>query len=95
MSNCLPFKDWYLVGFEKGKGNKKYNAILESNRGNKKRRVPFGDKHYQHYRDTTGLGLWSHLDHNDTKRRRQYRERHRNDNLDCYSPGFFSWCYLW
>ncbi len=59
--------------------------IRKSNRKNKKYMVfnnrlgswiHFGDSRYQQYRDTTPLGLYKHLDHNDTGRRRRYLQRH-------------------
>lgn len=37
----------------------------------------FGDTRYQHFKDSTGLKLWSKLDHGDAARRRAYRARHR------------------
>ena len=95
MTTCLPFKDWDLEGFEKGRGHKKYNAILINSKTDKVRKIPFGDNRYEHFKDSTGEGVWSHLDHNDKKRRDNYRKRHKGDNLDCFSPGYFSWCYLW
>jgi hypothetical protein len=98
MGDCLPFRDWDLVAFEKGKGHKKYRAVFESKNG-RQRVISFGDTRYEHYRDSTdpelGGGLWTHLDHLDRKRRTAYRRRHQKDNLDCWSPGYLSWCYLW
>ena len=88
-------KDYKLVGFSQGPRNKKYSAILQNKRTGKFVMVHFGDKSYQQYRDSTGLGLYSGLDHGDKKRRALYRIRHANDNKDTYSPGFFSWKYLW
>lgn len=41
----------------------KYSVITPSGR-----KVHFGDKRYEHYKDTTGLGKYSHLNHNDNKR---------------------------
>lgn len=40
------------------------------------KKVSFGDKRYQHYKDQTPLKLYSHLDHLDPKRRASYRARH-------------------
>lgn len=56
--------------------------------------VSFGDAGYQHYRDR--IGLWSHADHGDAKRRASYWARHARDNLgDKNSAGYFAWHYLW
>lgn len=41
--------------------------------------VHFGDNRYQQYRDATPLKAWSHLDHNDPKRRQAYLSRHAKD----------------
>lgn len=94
-------KDYSLVRFEKSKKpQKKYDAILKNKKTKKIVRVPFGGKHsngvpYQQYKDSTGLGLYSHLNHNDRKRRDAYRSRHKHDNLNSYSPGYFAMRYLW
>lgn len=54
----------------------------------------FGDSRYEQYYDK--IGLWSHLDHHDSQRRRLYRLRHANDRLDDKeSAGYFSYHYLW
>lgn len=49
------------------KPNKKYYALV----GN--RRVYFGARAYQHYRDR--LGAYSRLDHLDPERRRRFKQR--------------------
>lgn len=88
-------KDYKLIGFEKSKTkNKMYNAILLKK--NKKYKVPFGDKRYQNFRDITGLNLYPQLIHNDNKRRNNYRTRHKHFlKKGYYSPGYFSYYYLW
>ena len=88
-------KDYKLIGFEKSKTkNKMYDAILL--KGNKKYKVPFGDKRYQNFRDITGLNLYPHLIHDDNKRRKNYRTRHKHFlKKGYYSPGYFSYYYLW
>lgn len=88
-------KDYKLIGFEKSKTkNKMYDAILLKE--NKKYKVPFGDKRYQNFRDITGLNLYPHLIHDDNKRRKNYRTRHKHAvKKGYYSPGYFSYYYLW
>ena len=96
--------------FEKSKKEgKKYDAILarrtpsSSPKGddtNREVRIPFGDKDYGQYRDTTNLKLYSHLDHFDVKRRTAYKIRHAKDvKRDAagamYSPGYFALSVLW
>lgn len=83
-----------LIGFRKSKRkDKKYDAIIFEN--NKTRYVPFGALGYQQYKDKTGLGLYSHLDHNDKERRKRYRQRHKGSQLRIFSPAYFAWYYLW
>lgn len=81
-----------LLGFEKAVYPKKYNAILEENGQIKK--VGFGHQDYQQYKDSTGLNLYSHLNHLDKKRRENYYKRH-SKNYPKYSADYFSKKYLW
>ena len=94
MPSCYAFKDYNLIGFEKGKGNKKYNAILQHKKSKSEVRVPFGDKRYEQYKDSA-LGFYTYLNHLDDQRRNNYQKRHKGDRLNCFSPGYFSWFYLW
>lgn len=71
--------------------NKKYSVLTPS-----RKLIHFGATDYEHYKDSTGLNIWSHLDHNDHVRRNRYRLRHRNDNINNPEyPGYYSWWYLW
>lgn len=95
--------DYKFLRFEKSKKEgKKYDAILIRREPNPNKatgrevHVPFGDKNYEHYKDTTGLGLYSNLNHLDSKRRTAYRIRHAKDAKEgYYSPGAFAMRYLW
>ena len=89
-------KKYKLIGFEKSKRKyKKYNAILISNEGIYET-VPFGDTRFENYRDKTGLNSYPHIIHNDKERRKRYRKRHIVYIKDgYYSPGYFSFKYLW
>ena len=77
---------------------KKYMAKTPSGKW-----VHFGSKSHQQYKDITGIGLYSHLDHLDTKRRIAYRKRHGGIKLksgklavlDPESSAFYSWRFLW
>lgn len=82
-----------LIGFEQGTGYKKYNALIYDDSNNLVKKIPFGDRRYQQYHDK--IGLYSHLDHHDERRRLNYQKRHKNDKLNEFSPGYFSWHYLW
>lgn len=84
------------------KKSKKYRAILPN--GSK---VDFGSSSFQHFKDSVpksqGGGIWSHMDHNDKERRKNYRKRHSAIRLKdgsraidkIYSPAFFSYYLLW
>lgn len=90
------------IRFVKGNGNKKYTAILPNGK-----KVHFGHTAYEHYKDSVprnlGGGIWSHKDHMNKDRRRNYRKRHGGmsckDGRRCidvrYSPAWFSYHYLW
>lgn len=85
-----------LLRFEQSNTkNKKYDAILLNKLTNKEKRIPFGDIRYEQYKDTTGLGLYSKLNHLDLKRREHYRTRHEGEQNHKFSSGYFSWYYLW
>jgi hypothetical protein len=77
--------------------NKKY-MVFHNNRW-----IHFGDTRYEQFKDRTPLKLYSHLNHNDTKRRMNYLQRakgikDKNGNLtylDKNSPNYYSVKYLW
>lgn len=64
-------------------------AILDNGKS-----IHFGDNRYQQYKDSTQLKLYSHLDHNDTKRRKSYYARH-GKNAEMYTAKWFSHKFLW
>lgn len=69
--------------------NKKYDVFKDD-----KYITSFGDKRYQHYKDL--IGYYKNLDHNDTKRRDNYRSRHKNDKInDPDYAGYWAYNYLW
>jgi len=90
------------IRFVKGKGKHKYTAILPNGK-----KVSFGHKDYQHYKDSVpknkGGGLWTHKNHMDKARRKSYRARHGGlyckNGRKCitvkYSPAWFSYYFLW
>jgi hypothetical protein len=87
-----------LMGFEPStRRGKKYMALVKPRgKDGPIKRVHFGSIGYQQYRDTTGIGVYSHLDHLDESRRRSYRARHRVYlTPDEFTPAYFSWHYLW
>lgn len=82
-----------MLKWFRGTGHKKYKVEIW-NTHKKLRTVQFGDKRYEQYRDKTPLKLYSHKNHNDLKRRSNYRKRH-NYKKPKYSAGWFSLHYLW
>lgn len=89
-------EEYKFLGFEPSNTkNKKYDAILENKQSKKIKRIPFGDSRYQQFKDRTGLGSYTHLDHKDADRRLRYLSRHENDRHQKYSSGWFSANYLW
>jgi len=78
-----------------GTGNKKYKVVLYSSTGAKIKTIQFGDKRYEHFKDKTPLKLYSHLNHNDKIRRKNYKNRHEHDRHVLYSAGWFADKYLW
>jgi hypothetical protein len=73
--------------------NKKYDVYYENPTTGNINKISFGDNRYEQYKDR--IGYYSDLNHLDKNRRENYRARHKNDLLNNYSAGYFSWNYLW
>lgn len=83
------------IGFAKSSTkNKKYDAILKNKETGRLKKVPFGQLPYQQFYDSTGLNLYSHLNHGDKTRRRLYYNRH-GMNAPLFSSKYFSHKFLW
>ena len=77
---------------------KKYSVITP-----KGKTIHFGASEMEQYKDSTGLGLYSHLDHNDKERRKSYIARAKGiktkdgkltwNNKE--SANYYSIFYLW
>lgn len=65
-----------ILKFERGPNFKKYTAYIQDKKTKKIRKIHFGDKRYQQYKDRTGKGLYSHKNHNTRKRMQNYFSRH-------------------
>ena len=89
--------EWRLLGFKRSTAKgKKYSATLENKTTKKVRTVNFGDIRYEQFKDSTGLGLYTHLDHRDKERKKKYQNRHQVFiRKGYYSPGYFSMTRLW
>ena len=65
--------------------------------------IHFGASSMQQFKDTTGLGLYTHLNHGDKERRKRYLARakgikDKNGNLTWKNPessNYYSIKYLW
>lgn len=83
---------YHLDGYEfvapSTRKGKKYDVYK-----NGKKLASFGALGYEQYRDI--IGHYSDIDHNDLKRRKAYRARHKGENLYKDNPGWFAWHYLW
>ena len=90
-------EEYVFVRFEKSHlKHKKYDAVLRKKRTKSVFKIiPFGQVGYSQYKDKTGLGIYSNVDHNNKERRRLYKLRHRGENERKFSSGYFSWKYLW
>ena len=87
--------DYILLGFNRAANQtKKYDAILQSIRSGRTRKVPFGQRGYQHYKDQ--IGFYGDQNHYDKIRRRSFLARNEHTiKAGYYSPGYFSATYLW
>jgi len=92
-----PKSEYKFVKFRKSETPfKKYDAIIKKKSTGELKRIPFGQQGYDQYKDKTGLGLYSSYDHGSMIRRNSYRARHiANVRNDQFSPGYFSYFYLW
>lgn len=92
--------------FKRGSGRYKYTVVMPQSNGRTKT-VHFGHRDYEHYKDSVpksmGGGIWSHKDHGNKERRKNYRSRHggvlNKDGKPAYkkkfTPAWFSYHYLW
>jgi len=89
--------EWDIDRFRRSHTKKKkYDAILINRDTGEEAIVPFGNKDYEQYKDSTGLGLWSHKDHNDPKRRELFLARFQKQiDPDYWSPASLSAVFLW
>ena len=57
-----------IIKFQRGPFPKKYTAFVRNKKTYKIRRINFGDRRYQQYKDRTPLHLYSKLNHLTRKR---------------------------
>lgn len=97
-----------IVKFERGPFPKKYTATVRDKQTRKTRRISFGDRRYEQYRDRTSLKLYSRKNHGSRKRMWRYFTRHsgipnrtkaiskeKRKSRGYYTPKILSHEYLW
>ena len=97
-----------IVEFKRGPYPKKYTAFVKDKKTKKVRRIHFGDRRYEQYKDRTPLKLYSHKNHGTRKRMENYFSRHSGTkkrsvaikkeirkNKGKYTPKILSHKYLW
>ena len=100
--------DEKIVKFEKGPKFKKYTAHIQHKKTKKTRKLHFGDKRYQQYKDRTPLKLYKKQNHGTRKRMQNYFKRHsgvksrkkaiekeKKKSKGLYTPKLLSHIYLW
>ena len=65
-----------IMKFKKGPFPKKYTAIVKDIKSKKTRKIHFGDRRYQQYKDRTPLKLYAKNNHKTRKRMQNYFSRH-------------------
>jgi len=65
-----------IIKFSKGPFPKKYTAYVKNKKTKKLRKIHFGDKRYQQYKDRTPLKLYKNKNHITRKRMQNYYSRH-------------------
>ncbi len=66
--------------YKSNRKNKKYGADYRLSGEDKIRTAHFGDVYSKHFKDSTPLKLYSHLDHGDMKRLHAFYSRHSRNN---------------
>lgn len=98
----------HIIKFSKGPFPKKYTAFVKNKKSNKIRKIHFGDRRYQQYKDRTPLKLYKNKNHGTRKRMINYYSRHsgtknRKNAIEkekikskrYYNPKILSHIYLW
>jgi len=98
-----------IIKFEKAKNpSKKYTVYVQNKKTKKIRKLNFGARDYQQYRDSTPLGLYKSKNHGDFSRMQRYYSRHsgtkkrleaiereKKENKGYYTPKILSHEFLW
>jgi poly-gamma-glutamate capsule biosynthesis protein CapA/YwtB (metallophosphatase superfamily) len=97
-----------IIKFTKGPFPKKYTAYIKNIKTKKIRKIHFGDKRYQQYKDRTPFKIYENKNHFTRKRMQNYYLRHsgtknRNEAIKkekekskgYYNSKILSHIYLW
>jgi hypothetical protein len=97
-----------IIKFSKGPFPKKYTAHVKNKKTKKIRKIHFGDKRYQQYKDRTPLKLYKNKNHGTRKRMQNYYSRHsgtknrmkaikqeKRKSKGIYNAKILSHVYLW
>ena len=79
-----------LVFAKSSRKGKKYKATFPDGKV-----VHFGASSFPQFRDSTGLGLYSHKDHGDPARRKNFWKRHGCAQKSAKTAGGLSCKFLW
>lgn len=69
-------KERIIEIFPSNTATKKYGVLVRDIKTGRERTINFGAKGYEQFKDSTKLKLYSHKDHGDPQRRRNYFNRH-------------------
>jgi hypothetical protein len=78
--------------------HRKYDAHITNTENGKTHIVPFGNIDKRHYRDSTSLGTYKHLDHWDLKKRDDYINENKKKfegNKNKFSSDYFTAKFLY
>ena len=97
-----------VIEILKGPFPKKYTAFVKHIKTKKVRKIHFGDRRYEQYKDRTKLQLYKNKNHGSRKRMRNYFSRHsgtkkrakaikleKNGSNGLYTAKILSHIYLW
>ena len=97
-----------IVKMQRGPFPKKYTAFVRNKKTKKTRKIHFGDRRYQQYKDRTKLKLYKKKNHGTRRRMQNYFSRHsgtkkrgkaikkeRRKSKGFYNAKILSHEYLW
>jgi len=97
-----------IIKMQRGPFPKKYTAIVKNKKTKKTRKIHFGDRRYQQYKDRTKLKLYAKKNHGTRRRMENYFSRHsgtrkrgkaikkeRRKSKGLYNAKILSHVYLW